>query len=227
MIRMRNVNKYYGDENSRIYAAHDVSVDIKDKDFIIITGPSGSGKTTLLNLVGGMTRPDSGEILVNNADLGSMNDAELSIYRARTIGFIFQFQSMIPALTVIENILFPSLFHKTETGVEDALALITRLGLSGREKSYARELSTGQQRRVCIARALINKPSLLLCDEPTGDLDEENEKLIMEMIAGANESGATVLMVTHNNGLKSYAGRLFRTDDGRLITKNKRYLLSK
>ncbi len=214
MIRLNNVKKYYGSVKHTIRAADNVSILVNKNEFAVITGPSGSGKSTLLNLIGGMTLPDQGEILINGQDILAMNDLQLSKFRANTIGFIFQFQSMIPTLNALENVQLPLLFTKKMHNRDSAVSLLQNVGLGDRIHSYAHELSAGQQRRVSIARALINQPDLLLLDEPTGDLDPETETLIMEMIKKANSKGTTVLLTTHNPALRNYADRKFVLTNG-------------
>ena len=216
MIRLADVKKYYGSGDNIIRAVDDISLEVDAGEFLMITGPSGSGKTTLLNLIGGMTRPDTGEVEINKKDLLSMSDKELSRFRAASIGFAFQFQSMLPYLSAIENIALPLMF--THGGEEvNAKSLLKKVGLADREDAYAHELSSGQQRRICIARALVNRPMLLLCDEPTGDLDPETENVIMEVISEANKEGATIFMTTHNPGLRGYASRSLRIEAGIMV----------
>ncbi len=217
MIQLSKVNKHYGSSQNRIRATDDISLKIAAKEFVVITGPSGSGKTTLLNLIGGMTQPTSGEILVSNRDILAMADAELCLFRAETIGFVFQFPTLFPTLNVIENVHLPRRFSKKTVDEDYAMGLLQKIGLAERNEAYHFELSEGQKQRVCIARALVNKPSLLLCDEPTGDLDSDHEAVIMEMMAHANANGATVLMTTHNLALKSAASRTFHIENGRIV----------
>lgn len=216
MVRLEKVSKCYGSGSNVIRAVCDVSLDVGNGELIIITGPSGSGKTTLLNLIGGMTRPDTGEIIVAGNKLLDMPDARLSGFRAHTIGFVFQFQSMLPSLDALDNVLLPTIFTRREYDKGTAESLLESVGLGDRMHACAHELSTGQQRRVGIARALINNPALLLCDEPTGDLDRETEAIILDMIVGTNRKGATVIMATHNLQLCSYANRSFTMRSGRL-----------
>ncbi len=214
MIRLNNVKKYYGSAKHTIHAADDVSIFVDTNEFAVITGPSGSGKSTLLNLIGGMTLPDHGEIIINGQDILAMNDLQLSKFRANTIGFIFQSQSMIPTLNALENVQLPLLFSQKMHNSASATTLLQEVGLKDRLHSYAHELSAGQQRRVGIARALVNQPDLLLLDEPTGDLDPETETLIMEMIKKANNKGTTILLTTHNPALRIYADRKFVITNG-------------
>jgi putative ABC transport system ATP-binding protein len=217
MVELEKVVKHYGAGVEPIRALDGLSLSIASGAFAIVTGPSGSGKTTLLNIIAGLTRPDSGKVRVFGREVLSMPDAELSRFRAEEIGFVFQFQSMLPTLTALENVILPLRFVKgKDGGAERAMELLDKVGLAGRAGAYARELSEGQKRRVCIARALINQPSLLLCDEPTGDLDPETESSIMQIIAGVNNKGATVVMTTHNHELRSFASRALTLEFGHL-----------
>ncbi len=214
MVRFENVKKYYGSKKNPICALDLTSFHIEKGEFAIITGPSGSGKTTLLNLMGGMTHAQQGEIIIAGQNLSAMKDAKLSAFRADTLGFIFQFQSMISTLNALDNVLLPSLFSHQNANVEKAKTLLDMVGLNHRHSAFINELSIGEQRRVSITRAVIGEPSLLLCDEPTGDLDPDTEAVIMDMILNANKKGTTIVMVTHNHDLKAYATRLFTMSKG-------------
>lgn len=216
MIRIDAASKHYGAGPAAIRAVDEISLEVARGDFLILLGHSGSGKTTLLNLMAGMTRPDTGRIEIAGRNLLDMRDAELAHFRAATIGFVFQFQSLLATLNALENVRLPALFRRQRPGREEAQAMLARVGLAGREKAYPHELSLGQQRRVGVARALIGKPALLLCDEPTGDLDPETEQVIMGLIAQAHQAGATVVMVTHNHDLCTYASRVLCIDHGRI-----------
>jgi len=221
VIRLEKLCKHYGAGDAAIRAVDEVSLQVAANEFVVITGPSGAGKTTLLNLIAGLTRPDQGEVRVAGQDILSLSDAELSRFRARTIGFVFQFQSMMPTLDVLDNVLLPLRFVPGGgSGEVEALALslLEDMGLGSRAHAFAHELSEGQKRRVCIARALINEPSLLICDEPTGDLDPETEAAIMEVISQARENGATVLMATHNLELREYATISLLIEEGRVTS---------
>ena len=216
MIKLEGVKKSYGTTNNIINAVDNVTIDITDSEFVMITGHSGSGKTTLLNIIGGMTRPDQGKVEVAGRDILTMPDSELSRFRANTIGFVFQFQSMLPTLNALDNVRLPLTFAGSKSDDGRAESLLEAVGLGDRMEAYARELSAGQQRRVGIARAMINQPSLLLCDEPTGDLDPDAEAVIMDMIAEAHKNGAAVLMTTHNHALRSYATRTLSIVSGEI-----------
>jgi len=217
MVRLECVSKHYGAGESRISAIDEVTLSVKKGEFVILIGHSGSGKTTLLNLTAGMTRPDTGKIEVAGKDILTMKDADISHLRAASIGFIFQFKSMISSLSALENLMLPSIFSRKKISHELAFSMLARVGLEGREKAYSCELSTGQQRRVAVARALIHKPKLLLCDEPTGDLDPETELTIMELIKQAGNEGATVIMATHNHDLCPYADRVIKLCRGKIF----------
>jgi putative ABC transport system ATP-binding protein len=216
MISLTGVSKHYGAAANEIRAIDDISLQVPQGEFLILIGHSGSGKTTLLNLIAGMTRPDRGQIEITGQDILCLSDAQLAHFRAASIGFVFQFQSMISTLTALDNVRLPALFCRHRSERVDAIAMLARVGLAGREHAYAHELSLGQQRRVGIARALFSRPSLLLCDEPTGDLDPETEQVIMELIGQANQDGATVVMATHNHDLCAYATRVLCMDHGRI-----------
>jgi len=213
MIRLENVEKYYG--NNRVLKG--INLEVKRGDFVSITGSSGSGKSTLLNLIGGMDRPEKGRITVDGQDISSYTDEQLTLYRRKKIGFIFQFFNLLPNITVFENISMPLLLN----GVEDeekVLAYIKRVGLSGRESDYPYKLSGGEQQRVAIARALIHEPAIILADEPTGSLDSETGKKIMDLIQqSVGETKITVILVTHESYIAEYAQRMVRIKDGVLF----------
>jgi len=224
-LTLRNITKTYKVGDETLVAAHDVSLDIRKGDFISIVGHSGSGKTTLLSLIGGITTPTSGEIYFENTDLSAMGSDELSEYRCRQIGFMFQFASLLPMLTVKENLLLPTIFMPTaDRGnasqlEEKAAELLRAVGLSDKINAFPSQLSGGQQRRIAIARSFMNKPKLILADEPTGDLDEETEQEMINFFKAMNQTeGTTFVMVTHNTELASQTQRRFRMDKGTLQT---------
>jgi putative ABC transport system ATP-binding protein len=216
MIELQGVSKIYGAGDHLIPAVSDADLAVAKGGFAVLTGPSGSGKTTLLNLIGGMTRPDRGSIRVDGRDLLALPDRDLSRLRARTIGFVFQHQSLLPTLSALDNVRLPLVFARQKDPDDRARKLLDRVGLGARAQAFARQLSMGQQRRVGIARALINQPRLLICDEPTGDLDPDTEALIMTMIADAHREGATVILATHNHALRSHGTQLLRIEAGEL-----------
>jgi ABC-type lipoprotein export system ATPase subunit len=184
---------------------------------VIITGRSGSGKTTLLNLVAGMTRPTSGQVLLEGTDLWRLSDREQSQLRNRKLGFVFQFPSLLPSLTALENVVLPTMFagKNGPDPYERATQLLGEVGLQDKLASYPRQLSAGQQQRVVVARALTNGPELLLADEPTSDLDEQTEQEIMALFRAIHEkTGVTILLVTHTSQLISYGTRALRMSGG-------------
>jgi putative ABC transport system ATP-binding protein len=213
MIRLENVEKYYGGA----HVLKGISLEIKKGEFVSITGSSGSGKSTLLNLIGGMDRPEKGRIIVGGRDITSFTDDELTLYRRKEVGFIFQFFNLLPNISVFENVEMPLLL----SGVEDRArvsAYIKRVGLQGKERSFPFQLSGGEQQRVAIARALIHDPGLILADEPTGSLDSVTGLSIMDTIGElADEAGKTVVLVTHEEQISAYAARRIRIKDGIII----------
>jgi len=217
VIRLEKISKHYGEGDNVIKAAKDVTLEIDEGEFVVITGYSGSGKTTLLNLMGGMTRPLAGGIQVAGRDILSMSEAMLSRFRGEIIGFVFQFSTIFPTLNALDNIRLPRLFWSGDDDETLARELLEQVGLGDRTEAFHFELSEGQKRRVCIARALMNSPKILLCDEPTGDLDPDTEEVIMDMISKAHAEGATVVMTTHNMALKSRATRSLHIEAGRVV----------
>ena len=199
ILECRNLNKQYLADHTMVTAVSNVSLAIERGEFVIILGHSGSGKTTLLSLMGGLTIPDSGEVLVNGVENWHQSDEDLSDMRNATIGFVFQFASLIPTLTALENVLLPLTFGKSPRGsYQLARDILARVGLEDKIHSFPGQLSGGQQRRIAIARAFVNQPDIILADEPTGDLDEETEGDILRIFRDYNEKGTTFVVVTHN-----------------------------
>jgi ABC-type lipoprotein export system ATPase subunit len=220
MIEAKGLTKRYFIGSEEIRAVDNVSLSIKKGEFVSIVGHSGSGKTTLLSLLGGLTRPDSGSIHIDGIDILSLNDNELSEYRNEKVSFIYQFSSLIPTLTALENVILPTIFSKKKIGgnlIDKAKELLSLVGLKDKFNAYPSQLSGGQQRRVAIARAFINDPELVLADEPTGDLDEDTEKEVMDLFERFNrEMGITFILVTHNRELAKGAKRRFQMISGRI-----------
>lgn len=219
-LELIDVSKTFTLDGQEVSAVQGASLAAEKGEFISIMGHSGSGKTTLLSMTGGILKPTSGKILFDRTDLYCQNDDALSEYRARKIGYVFQFASLMPVLTAKENLLLPTIFAPNGRGkdhgkkAEDYLALV---GLADKANAYPGQLSGGQQRRVAIVRALMNDPELLLADEPTGDLDEETEAEIMGLFRRINsEMGITFILVTHSTELAGQAQRKFRMTHGRL-----------
>ena len=194
-----------------------VSLTVSRGDFIIIVGRSGSGKTTLLNLAAGLVKPTSGEVFIGDANVRNMNDKQLSLLRNRKIGFVFQYPSLLSSLNALENVALPASFgpgQRRRNANARASELLELMGLSERLESYPRQLSAGEQKRVVIARSLMNAPEVVLADEPTSDLDEQTEQEIMTLMRQIHAEGVTIMIVTHSLELMRYATRALRMEDG-------------
>jgi ABC-type lipoprotein export system ATPase subunit len=222
MIQLRNVTKIYElGKGSTVTAVRDLSLDISPGEFAVIVGRSGSGKTTLLNLAAGLTRPTSGQVLFDGMDLQELSDQQRSQMRNRKIGFVFQFPSLLPTLTVLENVILPTGFASRNHGPEmheRAETLLRNVNLSDKLAAYPRQLSAGQQQRVVIARSLINQPRVLLADEPTSNLDEKTEAEIIKLFRDLHASlGLTIVLVTHTRQLVSTGMRSIEMAEGRIV----------
>ncbi len=220
MISLRSVTRQYIlDENTVIEPVKNVSLEVEKGDFVIIIGRSGSGKTTLLNLIAGLIKPTSGEVLIDKINLQKMNDRQLSALRSQKIGFVFQFPSLLPSLDILDNVTFPSTLianNNKQKAHDRAVTLLNMVGLSKKLKVLPRHLSAGEQKRAVIARSLINMPEMLLTDEPTSDLDEKTEEEIMTMLLKIRSAGVTVVMITHSLQLVPYASKAFKMINGQL-----------
>jgi ABC-type lipoprotein export system ATPase subunit len=222
MIELRDVTKIYNVQRGvTVTAVRDVSLRVEAGEFVVITGRSGSGKTTILNLVAGLTRPSAGAVCVDGLDIWSMPDKAQSALRNRTIGFIFQFPSLLPSLTVLENVVLPTTFSSLDghlSSHDRARRILETVGLSDKVAVYPCQLSAGQQQRVVIARALINRPSIVLADEATSNLDEQTEREIMALLQKIHdETGITILMVSHTAQLASYGTRGIEMAQGAIV----------
>ncbi len=220
VVRLVDVHKIYRTEFYEVHALRGVSVEIEKGEFVVIMGPSGSGKSTLLNLIGCLDKPTSGEVLIGNIETSKLSDRELTELRRDTVGFIFQQYNLIPTLTALENVELPMVFKgiPRDRRKRRALELLDLVGLADVANRKPRELSGGQQQRVAIARAMANDPMILLCDEPTGNLDSKTGEHVMEVIKSQNEErGVTVVLVTHNPNLKKFGDRIIRLADGRIV----------
>jgi ABC-type lipoprotein export system ATPase subunit len=222
MIVLDNVTKVYDlGKGSSVTAVRGVSLEIGSGEFVAIVGRSGSGKTTLLNLAAGLTRPTSGRVTLDGVDLGRLSDRQQSNMRSRKIGFVFQFPSLLPALTAYENVVLPTIFGPNGAGPdarERSEAMLYKVGLSDKLNAYPRQLSAGQQQRVVIARSLINQPQLLLADEPTSNLDERTEMEIMGLFRDLHASlGLTIVFVTHTRQLIAPGMRSIEMAEGRIV----------
>ena len=216
MIKTENLTRTYGKGEGKVTALDGVSLTINDGEMVAIIGKSGSGKSTLLNLIGGLDKPTEGKIFYNDREIGPMKDSELSEFRLKNIGFVFQFFDLIPELTAEENVLLPSRLAKNkDAGAEE---IYSALDITDRVKHYPSELSGGQQQRAAIARALINSPDVILCDEPTGNLDKASGEEVMALLKRLNsEQGKTVIIVTHDQGIAEQCGRVIEISDGKIV----------
>ncbi len=219
LVVIRNVSKVYHKGREKVEVLHGLDLEIPAGDFVALMGPSGSGKTTLLNLIGGLDRPTSGEVEVDGVRADAMSASKLAQWRGRHVGFVFQFYNLLPVLTAQRNVELPLLLSKM-SGAERrrrALTALTIVGLEDRAKHYPRELSGGQEQRVAIARAIVSDPTLILADEPTGDLDRQTADEILNLLEVLNrEHGKTIIMVTHDPRAAGHATRTLHLDTGRL-----------
>ncbi|MDF1578546.1 MAG: ABC transporter ATP-binding protein [Desulfobulbales bacterium] len=217
MIEINGLNKNYQAGSQILKAVDDVTLGVEAGAFVSIVGHSGSGKTTLLSLMGGLTSPDSGVVSIDGQDLWRLGHDQRAELRNRAMGFIYQFASLLPTLTVLENVLLPTMYAKGKKGSADAAKLLDEVGLADKAKSFPAELSGGQQRRVAIARAFINEPKIILADEPTGDLDEDTEAEVLGFFRHMNrEYATTFVIVTHNTALAATTNRTYRMTGGRI-----------
>ena len=221
ILKVLNLTKIYGKGESKVVALDDVSFTVEKGEFVAIVGASGSGKSTLLHLIGGVDKPTKGQVFINGKDIYQMNDDALAIFRRRQIGLVYQFYNLIPTLNVEENITLPLELdgrHVDENLLNDILKL---LGLENRKKHLPNELSGGQQQRTSIGRALITKPSILLCDEPTGNLDSKASDEIMALLKKSNKDlKQTIIMITHNMEIAKLADRIIKIEDGKIVKEN-------
>lgn len=217
-IEIKNLNKIYGKGEVEVKALNNINLEINEGEFVAIVGASGSGKSTLLHLLGGVDKPSSGEVILNGTNMHSLKERELSILRRRKIGFVFQFFNLIPVLTAEENIEMPVLLDGGKMDKEYKAELLKILGLEERKKHHPARLSGGQQQRVSIGRALANKPSLILADEPTGNLDSKNSKEILELLKySAKKYHQTLILITHDLAIAKEADRVITIADGEII----------
>ncbi|HEY2295559.1 MAG TPA: ABC transporter ATP-binding protein [Thermoanaerobaculia bacterium] len=221
VVRVQNVHKEYRRGSERIDVLQDINLEIPPGDFLALMGPSGSGKTTLLNLIGGLDRPTSGTVEVAGEPISRLSDGQLAKWRSRHIGFVFQFYNLLPVLTAEKNVELPLLLTSLSGGerrqhVATALGVV---GLADRARHYPRQLSGGQEQRVGIARAIVTDPTLLLCDEPTGDLDRKSGDEILDLLQALNrEHNKTIIMVTHDPHAAARARRILYLEKGSLVT---------
>ena len=220
ILELQNVEKIYGEKENKVRALRGVGLEVKEGEFIAIVGTSGSGKSTLLNLIGGLDTPTGGRIFVKGRETGKLSRKELTIFRRRNIGFVFQNYSLMPVLNVYDNVALPVTFdrgkHMNRRYIEE---LLRELGIWEKRKKYPSELSGGQQQRVAIARALVNKPAILLADEPTGNLDSATTVEVIGLLkASSRKYNQTILMVTHNEAIAQTCDRIIHIEDGRIVS---------
>ncbi len=225
MIVLKDITKIYDlGKGSSLTAVHEINLEICRNEFAVLVGRSGSGKTTLLNLAAGLTRPTSGQVCVDGVDLWTLNDQQQSALRNKKIGFVFQFPSLLPALTVYENVLMPASFtaeQRPNEVHERVLAMLDSVGLSQKLDAYPRQLSAGQQQRVVVARALMNRPEIILADEPTSNLDEKTELEIMDLLHDLHvRLGLTILLVTHTTQLVTAEIRKIEMAEGQIVNQS-------
>ena len=212
LVQVEEISKTYGG----LRALDGVTFDVRAGEWIAIMGPSGSGKTTLINILGGLDRPTSGRAVVDGVNVGTLGERELTRYRAEKIGFVFQGFYLVPYLSAVENVMLAQYFHSTADEAEAAEALV-RVGLGDRLEHLPSQLSGGEQQRVALARALINHPKLILADEPTGNLDEANEQIVLDLLRELHRAGHTILLVTHSPEIGRMADRRIELAHGRLM----------
>jgi len=219
MIRLENVSKIYErQDGGHVAALRDVSFEIAAGEFVTLRGASGSGKSSLLNILGCLDLPSSGRCLINGVDVARYSDNQRSAVRNRHMGFVFQSFNLLPRTTAIENVELPALYAHRRFNRSRALALLARVGMTQRIHHFVSELSGGEQQRVAIARALMNDPPILLADEPTGNLDADAGRVVMELLAGLHEEGRTIVIVTHDEQVAAYAQRTLLVQGGLLVT---------
>lgn len=218
ILKVENLTKTYGSGENLVNAVDDVSFSVEKGEFVAIVGASGSGKSTLLHLIGGVDRPTSGKIFVDGNDISKMNDDKLAVFRRRQVGIVYQFYNLIPILTVEENITLPCDLDGRGVDRERLEMILDSFGLRARRKHLPNQLSGGQQQRTSIARALINNPSIVLADEPTGNLDSKSSEEVMSILKMCNQSyGQTVIMITHNLDIAKQADRIITISDGKIV----------
>ncbi len=218
ILRVEKLTKIYGKGDNQVKALDNVSFTVNKGEFVAIVGASGSGKSTLLHLIGGVDRPTSGKVYIDDNDIYAMNDDKLAIFRRRQVGLIYQFYNLIPILNIEENITLPMELDNREINERDLTELLKTLGLNNRRKHLPNQLSGGQQQRTSIGRALITNPAIILADEPTGNLDSKASDEIVELLKMSNKKyNQTIVMITHNMEIAAVADRIIKIEDGRIV----------
>lgn len=218
ILKIEHLTKIYGSGENTVRAVDDISFSVEKGEFLAIIGPSGSGKSTLLHILGGVDRPTSGKVYLNGQDVYAHNEEALAIFRRRQVGLIYQFYNLIPVLDVVENMTLPVLMDGRRVNGERLRELLNVLGLTARQKNLPNQLSGGQQQRVSIGRALMNAPSVVLADEPTGNLDSRNSQEIVELLKQSNRKyGQTLVIITHDENIALQADRVIAIEDGKIV----------
>ena len=219
ILRVENLTKIYGKKETQVVALDNVSFSVKKGEFVAIVGASGSGKSTLLHLIGGVDRPTKGKVYIDGKDIFALDDDKLAIFRRRQIGLIYQFYNLIPILNVEENITLPLSLDNRKVSNEELENMLNHLGLEKRRYHLPNELSGGQQQRTSIGRALITRPTLVLADEPTGNLDSKSSDEIVALLKKSNkELKQTIIMITHNLEIAKMADRIIKIEDGKIVS---------
>ncbi len=224
VIKIKDVSKSYEMEEVKVQALKNINLTVKKNDFIAIMGPSGSGKSTMLHIIGCLDRPTTGKVVLNGTDISKLNDSELARMRGREIGFVFQTFNLYPTLTSIENVELPMAIAEIEKGKrrERAMELLRRVGLEKRANHLPSQMSGGERQRVAVARALANNPSMILADEPTGNLDSKVGNEIMKMFVELHKEGKTIVVITHDPAIASHAKSVITIRDGEIVRSDKK-----
>ncbi|CEQ20630.1 ABC transporter ATP-binding protein [Paraclostridium sordellii] len=226
ILESKNLKKYYGKGENLVKALDGIDISINKGEFVAIVGTSGSGKSTLLHMIGGLDRASEGKIIIENNDIFNMNDEELTIFRRRNVGFIFQSYNLVPILNVYENIVLPIELDGCKIDEKYINEIIDILGLTSKVNELPNNLSGGQQQRVAIARALATKPSIILADEPTGNLDSKTEQDVLGLLKITSQKfSQTIIMITHNEQIAQMAERIIRIEDGKVVNRGENYAL--
>ncbi len=219
LIEIRDLLRHYKMGNNIVKALDGVDLTVEEGELLCLMGPSGSGKSTLLNMIGGLDSPDAGQIVVNGREVSTLDENDLAAYRQREIGFVFQTFNLIPTITAVQNVEYPLVFAHTSRNErrQRAVKLLEQVGLGDRMDHKPTEMSGGQQQRVAVARGLVNRPAILLGDEPTGNLDSKTGEEVLDMLLALNQTGQTMILVTHDPRVAGYASRTVNMLDGQII----------
>ena len=219
MLEIKNISKTYGQGTAKVVALNNVSLRVNEGDFIAIMGPSGSGKSTLLNVIGGLDYPSSGEVILDGKRINNLDENDFVDIRRNKIAYVFQQYHLLPYLTALENIMLPLTFCGLDKGEEKALEILKEVGLESRAEHKPSQLSGGEQQRVAIARALVNSPSLVLADEPTGNMDRKTGGEILDLFHQLNKDGRSIIMVTHDPEIAAHSKGIIVLQDGQIVDK--------